>query len=98
MTKEEQKQIQRVAQDYLEQLNGTDASFLFIGDEGNCFTVGGHVSNIAAQLMFAMVRYPIIEEIVKRCATCYDELNKEMGDQIRNVRLEHLIEKYDEKE
>ena len=41
MKKEEQKLIQRTAQTYLEQLRGTGASFMFIGDEGNCFTLGG---------------------------------------------------------
>lgn len=69
---------------------------MFIGDEGNCFTIGGNPASISAQIMFAMIRYPIVEEIIKNCATRFDELNKEMGDEIRKVKLEHLIEKYKE--
>lgn len=96
MEKEEQKQIQRTAQEYLEQLQGTDASFMFIGDEGNCFTIGGDPVSISAQIMFAMIRYPIVEEIIKKCATRFDELNKEMGEAIKYVKLKHLIENYKE--
>lgn len=95
MKKEEQKQIQRIAQTYLEQLRGTGASFMFIGDEGNCFTIGGNVSSIAAQIMFAMIRYPIVKEIVKKCSRKFDEINKEIGDDLRNIELQHLIEEYD---
>jgi hypothetical protein len=94
MEKEEQKLIQRTAQAYLEQLQGTGASFMFIGDEGNCFTLGGDVSSIAAQLMFAMIRYPLVKEIVKKCSKKFDKINKEMGDDLRNIRLQHLIEEY----
>ena len=39
MNKEEIKKIQRMAQKLLEQLQGEEASFLFVGDEGNCFTI-----------------------------------------------------------
>ena len=92
MDKEEIKKIQRMAQKLLEQLQGEDASFLFVGDNGNCFTVSGNPVNIEAQIMFAMCRYPIVKEIIKTCATRFDALDKEYGDDIRNVTMEHLIE------
>lgn len=97
MNKEQQKQIQRVAQEYLEQLQGTDASFMFVGDEGNCFTTGGIPEHIEAQVIFAMIRYPIVKEIIDRCHNEYRRLNNKMGDEIRNVTMTHLIEKYTEK-
>lgn len=92
MDKSEIKKTQRMAQKLLEQLQEEDVSFMFVGDDGNCFTIGGNPVNIEAQIMFAMCRYPIVREIIQTCATRYNDLNKEYGDDIRNVTMEHLIE------
>lgn len=92
MEKTEIKKIQRMAQKLLEQLQGKEASFLFIGDEGNCFTIGGDPTMIAAQILFAMVRYPVVKDIIKKCADNYDNLNEKFGEDVRNLTLEHLIE------
>lgn len=92
MEKTEIKKIQRMAQKLLEQLQGEDASFMFVGDDGNCFTISGNPVNIEAQILFAMCRYPVVTEIIKTCATRFDALNEEYGDDIRNVTMEHLIE------
>lgn len=90
--KTEIKKIQRMAQKLLEQLQGKEASFLFIGDEGNCFTIGGDPTMIAAQIIFAMVRYPVVKDIIKKCAENYESLNEKFGEDVRNLTLEHLIE------
>ena len=92
MEKTEIKKIQRMAQKLLEQLQGEEASFLFVGDEGNCFTIGGDPTMIAAQILFAMVRYPVVKDIIKKCADNYDDLNEKFGEDVRNITLEHLIE------
>ena len=92
MEKTEIKKIQRMAQKLLEQLQGEEASFLFIGDEGNCFTIGGDPTMIAAQILFAMVRYPVVRQIIQKCADNYEALNEKFGEDVRNVTLEHLIE------
>ena len=92
MDKSEIKKTQRMAQKLLEQLQGEDASFMFVGDEGNCFTISGNQTNIEAQIMFAMCRYPVVREIIQTCATRFDALNKEYGDDIRNITMDHLIE------
>lgn len=86
------KSIQRTAQRILEQLQHTDASFMFIGDEGNCFTICGEPSHIEAQILFSMCRYPVVKEIIQTCATRFDSLDKKYGDDIRNVTMDHLIE------
>lgn len=86
------KEIQREAQKLLEQLVDTDASFMFIGDDGNCFTLGGDPVKIEAQIVFAMIRYPVVKEIIKKCAFAYEHANKTLGTGIKNVTLEHLIE------
>ena len=92
MDKSEIKKTQRMAQKLLEQLQGEDASFMFVGDDGNCFTISGNPVNIEAQILFAMCRYPVVTEIIKTCATRFDALNEEYGDDIINVTMEHLIE------
>ena len=92
MEQKDIKKTQRMAQKLLEQLQGEDASFLFVGDEGNCFTIGGNPANIEAQIVFAMCRYPVVKDIIKTCATRFDELNEEFGDGVRNVTMDHLIE------
>lgn len=92
INKTEIKKIQLMAQKLLEQLQGEEASFLFIGDEGNCFTIGGDPTMIAAQILFAMVRYPVVRQIIQKCADNYDSLNEKFGEDVRNLTLEHLIE------
>ena len=92
MEKAQIKKTQRMAQNLLEQLQGTDATFLFIGDEGNCFTIAGEKSGIEAQLIFAMSRYPVVKDIIHNCSKKYDMINQQMGDDMRNITLEHLIE------
>lgn len=92
MDKEEIKKTQRMAQKLLEQLQGEEASFLFVGDEGNCFTLGGNPQKIGAQIVFAMCRYPVVRDIIKSCAAHFDELNEKFGDKARNITLEHIIE------
>ena len=92
LEKEEIKKIQRMAQKLLELLQGEEASFLFLGDEGNCFTIGGDPTMIAAQILFAMVRYPVVRQIIQKCADNYETLNEKFGEDVRNLTLEHLIE------
>ena len=90
--KSEIKKTQRMAQKLLESLQGEDASFLFIGDEGNCFTIGGDPTMISAQIVFAMCRYPVVRQIIQHCADLYEEANMKYGDEARNISMEHLIE------
>ena len=80
-------------QEILDSLQGKDATFMFIGHEGNHFVLSGSPVNIEAQIVFAMCRYPVIRDIIKTCAERFDELNKEYGDNARNVIMDHLIEK-----
>lgn len=79
-------------QEILDSLQGKDATFMFICHEGNHFVLSGSPVNIEAQIVFAMCRYPVIRDIIKTCAERFDELNKEYGDNVRNVVMDHLIE------
>lgn len=76
----------------LDTLQGKGATCLFIGDEGNHFVISGDFNGICAQLVFAMCRYPIVTQIVKKCASRFDEMNAKYGDNVRSVTLDYIIE------
>lgn len=92
MDKEFVKSIFKNIQQKLDSLQNSGATFLFIGDEGNHFVIGGDFNAIVAQLLFAMIRYPVIRKIIYRCVERYEESEKLYGDDIRNVKMQHLIE------
>lgn len=92
MDKSQIKRTERMAQKLLEQLQGTDASFLFVGDEGNCFTLGGDPEKITSQIIFAMSRYPIVEQIIKASAKLFDNMPQDIKDDIKSLKMKHQIE------
>ena len=92
MTTTEIKQLFSEIQKKLETLQNERASFLFLSDEGTHFCMGGDTTRIMAQITFAMMRYPVVRDIIKDCAEKYDILNATMGDDARNVKLDHQIE------
>lgn len=89
--KEISKKFSKV-QEILDSLQGTDATCLFIGHEGNHFVISGDTLSLKAQLMFTMMRYPVVEDIIKTCAERFDEMSKEHAAGVRNVKMDHLIE------
>lgn len=92
MKEKEIKQVFGDVQQRLETLQGSDASFVFIGHQGNHFIIGGKTNEISAQILFAMMRYPVIRDIIKQCASRYDDLNAQYGSKARDVKMDHLIE------
>ena len=80
-------------QEILDSLQDTDATFMFIGHEGNHFVLSGNPIYIQAQILFSMIRYPIVKDIIKACAERFEELNDECGEDVRNVKMDHLIER-----
>ena len=93
MTTEEIKKKFGEVQEILDSLQGSDATFMFIGHEGNHFVISGSPININAQILFAMMKYPVVRNIIKTCAARFDKVNKECGDNVRNITMDHLIEK-----
>lgn len=92
---QEKKEVRKVfdeVQKLLDTLQGQDATCLFVGHEGNHFVISGNKVNLEAQIVFAMCRYPVIEEIIKTCANRFQELNVKFGENVRNVQMDHLIE------
>ena len=92
MTEEIKKMFHGI-QKKLEALQDEKASFMFLADEGNHFTMAGDPTAIIAQLSFAMMRYPIVRDIIKTCAEKFDEVNALLGKEVRNIKLDHQIEK-----
>lgn len=76
----------------LDSLQETGATCLFVSDEGNHFLISGNPTNITAQIVFAMCRYPVVRQIIQKCADNYEELNNKFGDKVRNITMDHLIE------
>lgn len=76
----------------LEMLQGSEASFLFISYQGNRFVLGGQTHEIGGQLLFEMMRYPIVRDIIKECAVKYDEMDAKIGNRVREMKMDHLIE------
>ena len=92
MTTEEIRQTFDEVQTKLDTLQNEKATFLFIGNEGNHFAMGGNQYMIAAQLTFSMMRYPVVRDIIKQCAANYDELNAAFGKEARDKIMDHQIE------
>ena len=92
MKKEEIKEVFSDVQARLDTLQGEGASFMFIGHEGNHFTISGRPNEIAAQIVFSMMRYPVVRDIIKKCADNYDAMEAQYGTGVRGVKMNHLIE------
>lgn len=88
IVKEKFDQVQKI----LDSLQNENATCLFIGHEGNHFVISGDPVNIMAQIVFSMCRYPVVRDIIKKCAEEFDDLNRIHGDKIRHIPLQHLIE------
>jgi len=92
MNEKEIKQVFDDVHQRLDTLQGSDASFMFIGHQGNHFVISGKTNEISAQMLFAMMRYPVIRDIIKRCAMLYNDLNAQYDSNVRDVKMDHLIE------
>jgi len=93
MNREEIKNKFDEVQRILDSMQDAGANFMFIGHEGNHFVISGDPVNIEAQILFAMMRYPVVRDIIRTCAGRFNELNDEHGEKARNVKMNHLIEK-----
>ena len=93
MTEEEIKKLFDDIQQKLETLQDEKASFMFLTNEGNHFTISGNPTDIIVQLSFAMMRYPVVRDIIKECAEKFDEVNAFWGKEVKNMKLDHQIEK-----
>ncbi len=87
------KDVFNKIQGLLDSLQDTGATFMFMTGEGR-FVISGDPTSIMAELTIAMVRYPIVKEMIDTCSKKFDEIKAECGEDIENINMTHLIEKY----
>ena len=92
MNKEQIKQVFDNVQEQLDTLQGSGASFMFIGTEGNHFVCSGRPLDIATQIVFSMIRYPVIRDIIKLSADQYDGVSAQCRENVKQTKMDHLIE------
>lgn len=80
-------------QSLLDSLQDTGETFMFVTGEGR-FVISGDPAAIMAELSIAMIRYPIIKKIIDTCSQKFDEIKAEHGEDIENIKMTHLVEKY----
>ena len=96
MTKQEIDTTFGKVQETLDSIRDEDATYMFIGSGGNHFVISGTASDLEVQILFSMMRYPIVKEIIMNCAIKYAAANEKYGEVARNVKMSHLIEEVKE--
>lgn len=91
---EDVKQKLDAVHDILEKLQDSKASFMFLSDNGGHFVVSGEIEILEAEILFSMIRYPIVRDIIETCAKRFPDVLALYGDRIKDVTLDRLIEKY----
>lgn len=87
---EDEKLVFNTVQQLLEQLKDSNSAFLFVSSD-NHFTIKEHDNDLLTQIVFAMLRYPEVENIIKRCAVAFEKVNAKYGHLARAVEMDHLI-------
>lgn len=87
------KDVFNKIQSLLDSLQDTGETFMFVTGEGR-FVISGDPAAIMAELSIAMIRYPIIKKIIDTCSQKFDEIKAEHGEDIENIKMTHLVEKF----
>ena len=64
----------------------------------NHFTIKEHDNDLLAQIVFAMCRYPEVENLIKRCAVTFEKVNAKYGHLARAIEMDHFIYEKSEQE
>ncbi len=94
MDEKDFKEVEAKALESLNVLGDSNATFMFIGSDAHCFAINGNTSLIKAELMFAMLKYPILKEIFEDCLEQYKMADSLYGDNIRKSVIKDSIEHY----
>jgi hypothetical protein len=87
---EDEKLAFNTCQQLLESLKDSDTAFMFVSSE-NHFTIKEHDNDLLTEILFAMLRYPEVENLIKNCAVAFDKVNAKYGQLARAVEMDHLI-------
>ena len=94
MDEKDFKEAEVKALESLNTLGDSNATFMFIGGDANCFAINGNTGLIKAELIFAMLKYPVLKEIFEDCLEKYKEADALYGDDVRKAILKHSVEHY----
>lgn len=94
MDEKDFKEAEVKALESLNTLGDSNATFMFIGGDANCFAINGDTGLIRAQLVFAMLKYPVLKEIFEDCMKAYKAADALYGDDIRKTVIKDSIEHY----
>lgn len=87
---DEEKLAFKTCQQLLESLKDSDTAFMFVSSKHH-FTIKEHDNDLMTQILFAMCRYPEVENLIKRCAVAFEKVNAKYGHMARAVEMDHLI-------
>ena len=94
---EDEKLAFKTCQQLLESLKDSDTAFMFVSSKHH-FTIKEHDNDLLTEIVFAMLRYPEVENLIKRCAAAFEKVNAKYGHLAREVEMDHLIYKKSIKE
>lgn len=94
---EDEKLAFHTCQQLLESLKDSDTAFMFVSSKNN-FIIKEHDNDLMTQILFAMCRYPEVENLIKRCAAAFEKVNAKYGQLAREVEMDHLIYEKSEQE
>ena len=94
---EDEKLAFHTCQQLLESLEDSDTAFMFVSSKHH-FTIKEHDNDLLTEIVFAMLRYPEVENLIKRCAGAFEKVNAKYGHLAREVEMDHLIYKKSEQE
>ena len=87
---EDEKLAFHTCQQLLESLKDSDTAFMFVSSKHH-FTIKEHDNDLLTEIVFAMLRYPEVENLIKICAAAFEKVNAKYGPLARAVEMDHLI-------
>ena len=87
---EDEKLAFHTCQQLLESLKDSDTAFMFVSSKNN-FIIKEHDNDLMTQILFAMCRYPEVENLIKRCAAAFEKVNAKYGHLAHAIEMEHMI-------
>lgn len=92
MDKKRTDEVLNQVLDLLGELKKGDRSVLFISGDG-AFTMSGDARELLAELIFSMVRYPAVRDLVIEATLRYPAAKKRYGDRIKGTKMTRQVEK-----
>lgn len=93
---EEAKEILIKVQNLLESLQGTDETYMFFCKRDNRGVVSGDDGVLSALIVWNMLRYDVMANIIKKAVSTYDSLDERVKQDVRGCNPTHEVFTIDE--